>query len=90
MTLTQLFAADVRHDNLPKGSLHHGYIAALFSHVELELRSASPAYTCIDLDTLKELTGEVQAIGNSRMTHRPGRESARVVAFCLLRKWNGI
>ena len=90
MTLTDLLAADVRHDNLPRNGLNHGYIAALFSHVEVELRPAQPAYTSMDLDSLKELTQEVQAIGNSRMTHRPGREVSRVVAFCLLRKWNGV
>lgn len=90
MTLTELLAADVRHDNLPKGSYHHGYLAALFSHVEVELRPAKPAFTSVDLDTLKELTQEVQAVGNSRMTHRPGREACRVVAFCLLRKWNEV
>ncbi len=90
MTLTDLLAADVRHDNLPRGGINHGYIAALFGHVEQELTPARPAYKTIDLDALKELTHEVQAIGNSRMTHRPGREASRLVAFCLLRKWNGV
>lgn len=91
MTLTDLLAADVRHDNFPKApGTNHSYMAALLSHVELELRPAAPAYNSLDLETLKELTQEVQAIGNSRMTHKPGREAARVVAFCLLRKWNGV
>lgn len=88
MTLIDLLAADVRHDNLP--NCNHAYLAALLDHVELELRPAMPAYTTIDLESLKELTQEVQEIGKSRMTHRPGRESSRIVAFCLLRKWNGV